>query len=166
MQEQDLLRQHARSVLSIIQRNKVQLIELRPTLSDEANQTLRVRCSPTSTMKRFFLLFCFSKKIDEELRIQTEIFDQALENYRRDHGNFSDDLEKIIGRIQEDVADVRVRLEEKQSEIYAYNIVRDEYDNLSENLLTTIQIIEGKIEQSQDTDIRLNLDLFKVSFDL
>ena len=43
MQEQEKLRQHARTILSNIQRIKVQLIELRPTMSDDASQTLQVR---------------------------------------------------------------------------------------------------------------------------
>lgn len=43
-QEQDKLRQHARTILSLIQRTKVLLIELHPTMSDEATQRLKV-CS-------------------------------------------------------------------------------------------------------------------------
>lgn len=42
IQEQEKLRQNARIILSIIQRTKVQLIELRPTMNDEADQKLRV----------------------------------------------------------------------------------------------------------------------------
>ena len=43
IQEQEKLRQHARTILSLIQQIKGQLIKLRPTMTDEANQTLRVR---------------------------------------------------------------------------------------------------------------------------
>lgn len=42
VEEQEKLRQNARTILSIIQRTKVQLIELRPTMNDEADQKLRV----------------------------------------------------------------------------------------------------------------------------
>ena len=42
IQEQEKLRQHARTILSLIQRIKVQLIELRPTMTDDASQTLQV----------------------------------------------------------------------------------------------------------------------------
>jgi hypothetical protein len=42
VQEQEKLRQNARSILSIIQRTKVQLIELRPTMNNEADLKLKV----------------------------------------------------------------------------------------------------------------------------
>jgi len=42
VQEQEKLRQNARTILSIIQRTKVQLIELRPTMNTEADQKLHV----------------------------------------------------------------------------------------------------------------------------
>jgi molybdopterin-guanine dinucleotide biosynthesis protein len=49
VQEQEKLRQNARNMLSIIQRTKVQLIELRPTLSGEGDHKLKVRhLSPPS----------------------------------------------------------------------------------------------------------------------
>ncbi|CAF1477561.1 unnamed protein product, partial [Rotaria sordida] len=41
VEEQEKLRQNARTMLSIIQRTKVQLIELRPTINDEADQKLK-----------------------------------------------------------------------------------------------------------------------------
>ncbi len=43
IQEQEKLRQNARTMLSILQRTKVQLIELRPTMSGEGDQKLTVR---------------------------------------------------------------------------------------------------------------------------
>ena len=43
IQEQEKLRQHARTILSLIQQTKGQLIKLRPTMTDEATLTLRVR---------------------------------------------------------------------------------------------------------------------------
>ena len=48
IQQQDKLRQNTRTMLSILQRSKVQLIELRPTLTGEADQKLKVRLIPPS----------------------------------------------------------------------------------------------------------------------
>ncbi len=42
VQEQEKLRQNTRTILSIIQRTKVQLIELRPTMNNEADEKLQV----------------------------------------------------------------------------------------------------------------------------
>jgi len=42
-QEQEKLRQNARTMLSILQRAKVQLMEIHPTLTGEADQKLKVR---------------------------------------------------------------------------------------------------------------------------
>lgn len=41
--EQDKLRQNARTMLSLLQRTKAQLIELRPTNTGEGEQKLKVR---------------------------------------------------------------------------------------------------------------------------
>ncbi|CAF3934598.1 unnamed protein product, partial [Rotaria sordida] len=62
LQEQEKLRQNARTMLSIIQRIKVQLIELHPTMSNEANQKL--------------------EKIDEDLRKNFHLFEQSLDDYK------------------------------------------------------------------------------------
>lgn len=43
IQEQEKLTQHARTILSFIQRIKVQLIEVRPTITDDASRILRGR---------------------------------------------------------------------------------------------------------------------------
>ncbi|CAF4281670.1 unnamed protein product, partial [Rotaria sordida] len=75
-QEQEKLRQNACTILSIIQRTKVQLIELRPTINDETDQKL--------------------KKIDDDLTTNYELFEQSLNNYKRVYGNISDDLDKMI----------------------------------------------------------------------
>lgn len=50
IQEEDKLRQHARSVLSIIQHTKVQLIELRPTANHEADDKLQVRSNKPQSL--------------------------------------------------------------------------------------------------------------------
>jgi len=48
VQEQDKLRQNARTMLSILQRTKVQLTELRPTINGESDHKLKVRLIPSS----------------------------------------------------------------------------------------------------------------------
>ncbi|CAF5044363.1 unnamed protein product, partial [Rotaria sp. Silwood1] len=141
VQEQEILRQNARTILSIIQRTKVQLIELRPTMNNEADQKL--------------------KKIDDDLKINYELFEQSLNDYKRIHGNISDDLDKIITRVIEDMTEVRARFNEKESELNAYNIIRDEYENIIEHTLKIIQLIEIKTQQSHSIDLRQNLDLLK-----
>ena len=65
IQEQEKLRQNARIILSIIQRTKVQLIELRPTMNDEADQKLRVRF--------FSLLLSFIEYVSFSSRKSTKI---------------------------------------------------------------------------------------------
>ena len=42
VQEQEKLKQNARTMLSMIQRSKGHLIELHPTITDEANRKLKV----------------------------------------------------------------------------------------------------------------------------
>ncbi|CAF4256355.1 unnamed protein product, partial [Rotaria sordida] len=79
LQEQEKLRQNACTILSIIQRTKVQLIELRPTINDETDQKL--------------------KKIDDDLTTNYELFEQSLNNYKRVYGNISDDLDKMITQL-------------------------------------------------------------------
>ncbi|CAF1425562.1 unnamed protein product [Rotaria sordida] len=137
-QEQEKLRQNARTMLSIIQRIKVQLIELHPTMSNEANQKL--------------------EKIDEDLRKNFHLFEQSLDDYKNDYGNLSDDLDKIIIRVYEDMDDMKVRFNEKLSELNDYNILRNEYENCIENILKISQIIETK---TRKTNVKLNLDLLK-----
>ena len=68
----------------------------------------------------------------------------------------------MIGRVIEDLADVKARFGEKESELNAYNIVRDEYENILSNISKIIQMIETKTQQSHGIDLRQNLDLIKV----
>jgi hypothetical protein len=68
----------------------------------------------------------------------------------------------MIARVVEDMNEVRARFTEKESELNAYNIVRDEYENIIENILKITQIIETKTQQSHGIDFRQNLDLLKV----
>jgi tRNA uridine 5-carbamoylmethylation protein Kti12 len=68
----------------------------------------------------------------------------------------------MITRVIEDIAEVKVRFNEKAAELNAYYIVRDEYENILNTILKIIQLIETKTQQSQGIDIRQNLDLFKV----
>ncbi len=58
--EEEKLRQNARTILSIIQRSKVQLIELRPTVNNEADQTLKVCLINSLNYKQ--QNSCFSRK--------------------------------------------------------------------------------------------------------
>ncbi|CAF4315796.1 unnamed protein product [Rotaria sp. Silwood2] len=141
LQEQEKLRQNARTMLSIIQRTKVQLIELRPAMSNEANQKLEVRI-----------------KIDEDLTKNFHLFEQSLDDYKNDYGNLSDDLDKIIIRVYEDMDDIKVRFNEKTSELNDYNILRDEYENCIDNISKISQIIEAK---TRKTNVKLNLDSLK-----
>ena len=68
----------------------------------------------------------------------------------------------MISRVVEDMADVRARFNEKESELNAYNIIRDEYENMLNNIAKIILLIETKIQQSHGIDLRENLDLLKV----
>ncbi len=68
----------------------------------------------------------------------------------------------MIARVVEDMNEVRARFNEKESELNAYNIIRDEYENIIENILKITQIIETKTQQSHGIDFRQNLDLLKV----
>lgn len=54
--EQEKLRQNARTMLAILQRTKAQLIELRPTISSEGEQKLKVHSnvSLSFSMKSLF----------------------------------------------------------------------------------------------------------------
>lgn len=68
----------------------------------------------------------------------------------------------MITRIIEDMAEVRARLDEKQSELDAYYKMRDEYEDLIKSISTIIQLIETKTQQSHGVDLRQNLGLLKV----
>ncbi|CAF3475042.1 unnamed protein product [Rotaria socialis] len=140
-EEQEKLRQNARAMLSIIQRTKVQLIELRPSINDEADQKL--------------------KKIDDDLSINFALFDQSLTDYKRLFGSPTDDLDKMVTRVLEDMTEIKIRFDEKESELNAYNVIRDEYENMMETILRILQIIETKTQQSHGSDLRHNLDLLK-----
>ena len=68
----------------------------------------------------------------------------------------------MITRVIEDMTEVRARLHEKQSELNAYNIVRDEYESTIEDILKIIELSETRIKQSHGIDLRQNLDSLKV----
>jgi hypothetical protein len=68
----------------------------------------------------------------------------------------------MITRVVEDMTEVRARFAEKEAELNAYNIIRDEYENIIENILKITQFIETKTHQSHGIDLRENLDLLKV----
>jgi molybdopterin biosynthesis enzyme MoaB len=68
----------------------------------------------------------------------------------------------MITRVVEDMAEVKARFNEKESELNAYNIVRDEYEHILSNISKIIQLIETTTQQSHGIDLRQNLDLLKV----
>jgi len=68
----------------------------------------------------------------------------------------------MITRVIEEMTDAKARFDEKVLELNAYNIVRDEYENIFDNISRIIQLIETKIQQSHRIDLRQNLDLLKV----
>ncbi|CAM4836468.1 unnamed protein product [Rotaria magnacalcarata] len=138
MQEQERLRQNARIILSIIQRTKVQLIELYPTMANEANRKLEI--------------------IDEDLSKNFQLFDQSLDDYKNAYGNLSDDLEKIVIRVYEEIDDIKLRINEKKTQLNDLNLLRDEYESSIENITKVLLIIEAK---AQKTNNALNLDALK-----
>ncbi|CAM2712242.1 unnamed protein product [Rotaria socialis] len=138
VQEQERLRQNARIILSIIQRTKIQLIELYPTVTDEANRKLEI--------------------IDEDLSKNFQLFDQSLDDYKNTYGNISDDLEKIIIRVYEEIDDIKLRINEKKAQLNDLNLLRDEYESSIENITKVLLVIEAK---TQKTNIALNLDALK-----
>ena len=99
--------------------------------------------------------------MDDDWKSNAELFEQAVENHRRDYGNISEDLDKMISRIFDDTNEIRGRIDEKEAELHAYNVVRDEYQTNMDNFLQAIQMIERKTDQSRGVDFRQNLDLFK-----
>jgi dsDNA-specific endonuclease/ATPase MutS2 len=88
------------------------------------------------------------------------LFEQVVDDYKNDYGNFSDDIDKMINRVYEDTEDIKARFNEKVSELNEFNLLRNEYETCFENLSKIIQHIETKTRQ---TNVRLNLDLLKVN---
>jgi hypothetical protein len=72
----------------------------------------------------------------------------------------SDDLDKMIIRVYEDMEDIKTRLNEKSTELNDCSVLRNEYENCIENLSKIIQVIETK---SRQANAKLNLDLLKVN---
>lgn len=64
-------------------------------------------------------------------------------------------------RIIEDATEICGRLDEKEMELHASNVVRNEYPTNMENFLRAIQLIQRKADQSRGVDYRRNLHLFK-----
>jgi hypothetical protein len=88
------------------------------------------------------------------------LFEQVVDDYKNDYGNFFDDIDKMINRVYEDTEDIKARFNEKVSELNEFNLLRNEYETCFENLSKIIQHIETKTRQ---TNVRLNLDLLKVN---
>lgn len=117
----------------------------------------------------FFIYFCFIsiinssfQKINDELVVNFDAFQQSSDAYKREYGNISEDLDKMITRIIEDMNEVRARFNEKELELNAYNKIRDEYESIMQNITKIIELIETKTQQSRGTNLRQNLGLLKV----
>ncbi|CAF1596401.1 unnamed protein product, partial [Didymodactylos carnosus] len=139
-QEQEKLRQNARSILSLLQRAKVNLIELRPTINDEANQKL--------------------KKVDNDLTTTLDEFQIAWENYRHEYEYVSDDLEKLVSRVGEDMNDVKTRYTEKEAELNSYRTLNNEYEICVEKILVIMRLIENKTK-NPSTNVKESLHILK-----
>lgn len=98
----------------------------------------------------------------DDLTTNFQIFEQTLDDYRHNYGNISDDLDKMIIRVFEDMTEVRSRLDEKQLELETYTTTRNEYDTIVEDITKIIQSIETKAKQTHQNDLRQNLNLLKV----
>jgi DNA repair ATPase RecN len=94
--------------------------------------------------------------------VQFELFEQSMDAYRRDYGDISDDLEKIIDRIIDDMAEVQARLKDKEIELTVYLTLCQEYEQLTEDVTQRIDSIETRMQSLHDTDFRQHLDAFKV----
>ncbi|MCC7159914.1 MAG: hypothetical protein IT281_10315 [Ignavibacteria bacterium] len=99
------------------------------------------------------------KIIDEDLSKNFQLFDQSLDDYKNTYGNLTDDLEKIIIRVYEEIDDIKLRFNEKKAQLNDLNLLRDEYESSIENITKVLLIIEAK---TQKTNIVLNLDALKV----
>ncbi|CAF4683847.1 unnamed protein product, partial [Rotaria magnacalcarata] len=75
------------------------------------------------------------------------------------YGNLSDDLEKIVIRVYEEIDDIKLRINEKKTQLNDLNLLRDEYESSIENITKVLLIIEAK---AQKTNNALNLDALKV----
>lgn len=57
--------------------------------------------------------------------------------------------------------EIKIRFDEKEAELNSYNLIRDEYETLVENIMRIIQVIETKAQQSHTIDLRHSLELLK-----
>lgn len=73
-----------------------------------------------------------------------------MEDYRSEYGNLSDDLDKLISRTHEEMEEVRVRLNEKSTELKDFHALRQEYEKLMDNIAKAIQNIETRIRQANN----------------
>ena len=94
--------------------------------------------------------------------MQFDLFEQFTDAYRRDYGDISDDLEKIIDRIIDDMAEVQARLKDKEIELTVHLTLRQEYEQITEDITQRIDSIETRMQSFHETDFRQHLDAFKV----
>ncbi|CAF3725966.1 unnamed protein product [Adineta steineri] len=145
VQEQEKLRQNTRTISAVLQRTKLQLIEIHPTLNGEADQ------------KR--------KKLNEDLIHNFDVFQQSVNDYKHAFRNLSDDLDKMISRVYEDMEDMKVRLNEKLSELNDFNILRNDYETCIDNISKNIQTVETKIRQSHTQDLTIEMQTHHAKID-
>lgn len=82
-----------------------------------------------------------------------------MDDYKRDYGNLSDDLDRLIARVYEDMEEIKVRFSEKATEITEHNLLREEYETCIEDIARISLAIESK---SQKPTSKLNLESLKV----
>lgn len=59
------------------------------------------------------------ERLDVDRKSNTELFEPALNSYRRDFGKVSEDLDKMIARVLEDTNEIRGRLDERDADLHA-----------------------------------------------
>lgn len=63
------------------------------------------------------------------------------------YGTFSDDLDQLISRVDDEMEDIRIRLKDKASELTAYHALRHEYETTMDNLSKIIQQFQNQPRQ-------------------
>ncbi|CAF1194985.1 unnamed protein product [Rotaria sordida] len=127
VQEQEKLRQNACTMLSIIQRTKVQLIELRPTINDETDQKL--------------------KKIDDDLTTNYELFEQSLNNYKLSELNAYNTIRDEYENLMENTLKIIQIIENKTQQSHGIDL-RQNLD-LLKDLTNEMQTHRSLIDRLQ-----------------
>ncbi|CAF1134620.1 unnamed protein product [Rotaria sordida] len=137
VQEQEKLRQNACTMLSIIQRTKVQLIELRPTINDETDQKL--------------------KKIDDDLTTNYELFEQSLNNYKLSELNAYNTIRDEYENLMENTLKIIQIIENKTQQSHGIDL-RQNLD-LLKDLTNEMQTHRSLIDRLQLLSSTLSSEL-------